>query len=183
MAPPGEIRIGISGWRYRPWRGVFYPAGLPQKDELAFAASRFNTLEINGTFYALQRPESFAAWAAATPPGFLFAVKGPRFITHMLKLRNARTALANFLASAGCCAWATGSARSCGSFPPASASIRSGPRPGLPSSRGTRRLRPAWPGSMTPRALLAAPSANPARCARFAMRWKCVIPASSGRTS
>ncbi|MDI3309757.1 MAG: DUF72 domain-containing protein [Acetobacteraceae bacterium] len=103
MAPPGEIRIGISGWRYRPWRGVFYPAGLPQKDELAFAASRFNTLEINGTFYALQRPESFAAWAAATPPGFLFAVKGPRFITHMLKLRNARTALANFLASGVLC--------------------------------------------------------------------------------
>lgn len=95
----GEIRIGISGWRYRPWRGVFYPEGLSQKHELAFAASRFDTLEINGTFYALQRPESFAAWAAATPPGFLFAVKGPRFITHMLKLRNAGTALANFLAS------------------------------------------------------------------------------------
>lgn len=93
------IRIGISGWRYAPWRGVFYPKGLKQKDELAFAASRFNTIEINGTFYALQRPESFTAWAAEIPPGFVFSLKAPRYITHILRLKDIETPLANFLAS------------------------------------------------------------------------------------
>jgi uncharacterized protein YecE (DUF72 family) len=102
MAPTGSagaIRIGISGWTYAPWRGVFYPKGLPQSRELAYAAERFSTVEINGTFYCLQRPSSFAAWAAATPPEFVFSIKGSRFITHMLKLRNAEQALANFFAS------------------------------------------------------------------------------------
>jgi len=96
MRRRGEIRIGISGWRYKGWRGVFYPESLRQKDELAFAAQSFATIEINGTFYSLQRPEYFAAWRDATPDGFLFAVKGPRFITHMLKLRRSDTPLANF---------------------------------------------------------------------------------------
>jgi uncharacterized protein YecE (DUF72 family) len=95
----GEIRIGISGWRYRGWRGEFYPAGLRQKDELAYASSKFTTIEINGTFYSIQRPASFAAWSEATPDDFVFAVKGPRFITHMLKLTRAGTPLANFFAS------------------------------------------------------------------------------------
>jgi uncharacterized protein YecE (DUF72 family) len=95
----GTIRIGISGWRYAPWRGVFYPKGLRQKDELAYAASKFATIEINGTFYSLQRPELFAAWHAATPPDFVFAVKGGRFITHMKKLRDVEVPLANFFAS------------------------------------------------------------------------------------
>jgi uncharacterized protein YecE (DUF72 family) len=95
----GTIRIGISGWRYAGWRGVFYPPKLPQRRELEFAAARFPSVEINGTFYSLQRPEFFRAWADATPPGFTFAVKGPRFITHMLKLKNAETALANFWAN------------------------------------------------------------------------------------
>src|SRR4051812_15867229 len=95
----GKIRIGISGWRYAPWRGRFYPDGLRQKDELAFAASKFPAVEINGTFYSLQSPRSFQAWADATPEGFVFAVKGPRFITHMLKLRNVETPLANFCAN------------------------------------------------------------------------------------
>jgi uncharacterized protein YecE (DUF72 family) len=95
----GKIRIGISGWRYRGWRGSFYPAGLRQKDELAYASSIFCTIEINGTFYSMQRPSSFAAWADATPDDFVFALKGPRFITHMLKLARAKTPLANFLAS------------------------------------------------------------------------------------
>jgi uncharacterized protein YecE (DUF72 family) len=93
------VRIGISGWRYEPWRGVFYPAGLPQRRELEFAARILSTIEINGSFYSLQRPEYYAAWYAETPPGFVFAVKGSRFITHMLKLKNAETALANFFAS------------------------------------------------------------------------------------
>jgi uncharacterized protein YecE (DUF72 family) len=84
---------------YKPWRGVFYPADLPHKRELAYAAERFSTIEINGTFYSLQRPSSFARWAAATPENFVFSVKGSRFITHMLRLRNAEQALANFFAS------------------------------------------------------------------------------------
>lgn len=92
----GDIRIGISGWRYKGWRGVFYPQDLRQKDELAFAANSFRTIEINGTFYSLQRPEYFASWRDQTPDDFLFAVKGPRFITHMLKLRRSGTPLANF---------------------------------------------------------------------------------------
>jgi uncharacterized protein YecE (DUF72 family) len=95
----GHIRIGLSGWLYPGWRGAFYPKGLRQNDELAFASRRVDTIEINGTFYSLQRPESFAAWRNATPDGFVFAVKGSRFITHMKRLRGSETALANFFAS------------------------------------------------------------------------------------
>jgi uncharacterized protein YecE (DUF72 family) len=95
----GDIRIGISGWRYKPWRRVFYPKGLAQKRELAFAAEHFRSIEINGTFYSLQIPSSFERWAAETPDDFVFAVKGPRYITHMLKLKNVEAALANFFAS------------------------------------------------------------------------------------
>jgi len=95
----GDVRIGISGWTYKPWRGVFYPKGLPQRQELSFAANSFRSIEINGTFYGLQRPESFAAWHAATPDDFIFAIKGPRFITHMKRLIDVETPLANFLAS------------------------------------------------------------------------------------
>jgi uncharacterized protein YecE (DUF72 family) len=95
----GAIYIGISGWRYEPWRGVFYPPGLVQARELDFAARQLPTIEINGSFYSLQRPSSYAAWYAATPPGFVFAVKGNRFLTHMLKLRGIDKPLANVLAS------------------------------------------------------------------------------------
>jgi len=95
----GKIRIGISGWRYEPWRGVFYPEKLPQKSELAFAASKLNSIEINGTFYSLQRPSSFARWAAETPEDFVFSVKGPRFITDIRRLREVQGPLANFMAS------------------------------------------------------------------------------------
>lgn len=95
----GDIRIGISGWRYPGWRGSFYPPDLRQKDELAYAASKFNSIEINGTFYCMQRPESFGCWAESTPDDFVFALKGPRFITHMLKLTRAKIPLANFFAS------------------------------------------------------------------------------------
>jgi uncharacterized protein YecE (DUF72 family) len=95
----GKIRIGISGWRYTPWRGNFYPEKLPQKSELAFASSKLNTLEINGTFYSLQRPSSFAAWKKDTRDDFVFSVKCPRFITHIRRLREVEMPLANFLAS------------------------------------------------------------------------------------
>ncbi|MET0497247.1 MAG: DUF72 domain-containing protein [Steroidobacteraceae bacterium] len=93
------IRVGISGWRYTPWRGVFYPVDLPQRLELWYASRVLPSIEINGSFYSLQRPEYFAQWYDATPVGFVFAVKGPRFITHMKRLRDVETPLANFLAS------------------------------------------------------------------------------------
>ena len=93
------VRIGISGWTYKPWRGDFYPPGLRQRDELAYVAGRLNSVEVNGSFYSLQRRSAYAAWAAAVPDRFEFAVKGTRFITHMKKLNDVETPLANFLAS------------------------------------------------------------------------------------
>lgn len=93
------IRIGVSGWTYAPWRGHFYPKELVQKQELAFAAGQFPALEINGTFYGLQRPDAFARWAQAAPEGFVFAVKASRYITHRLRLKEVETPLSNFLAS------------------------------------------------------------------------------------
>jgi len=95
----GEIRIGTSGWVYPPWRGVFYPTDLPHKNELRYLAQRLDSVEINGSFYSLQRPSSYLRWAEQTPPDFRFAVKGSRFITHMKRLRDIDDALANFLAS------------------------------------------------------------------------------------
>jgi len=95
----GRVRIGISGWRYEPWRGVYYPKGLAQHRELWYSSRQLPTIEINGTFYSLQRPECFAAWHADTPDDFVFAVKGSRFITHMKKLRDVEVPLANFFAS------------------------------------------------------------------------------------
>jgi uncharacterized protein YecE (DUF72 family) len=93
------VRIGISGWTYPPWRGEFYPAGLPHREELKYVAERMNSVEINGSFYSLQRRSSFETWAASVPPDFVFAVKGGRFITHMKKLGGIETPLANFFAS------------------------------------------------------------------------------------
>jgi uncharacterized protein YecE (DUF72 family) len=92
-------RVGISGWTYAPWRGVFYPKGLPHRAELEYASSKLDSIEINGSFYALQKPTSYRHWAESTPDRFVFAVKGGRYITHILRLRNTRTALANFFAS------------------------------------------------------------------------------------
>lgn len=94
-----DIRIGISGWRYAPWRGDFYPKGLTQKNELHFASRAVNSIEINGSFYALQRPERFLEWYERTPDDFVFSVKGPRFITHVRRLRDIEKPLANFFAS------------------------------------------------------------------------------------
>jgi uncharacterized protein YecE (DUF72 family) len=94
-----QLRIGISGWTYAPWRGVFYPEGLAHKRELEYASRQLNSIEINGSFYSLQTPKSYAHWHEQTPPDFVFAVKGGRFITHMKKLRDVEAPVANFFAS------------------------------------------------------------------------------------
>lgn len=99
MTAPGKVRIGISGWTYKPWRGVFFPPKLPHKRELEFAASTFRTIEINGTFYSLQRPSSFQSWAERTPDDFVFSVKASRYITHVRRLRKIEAPLANFFAA------------------------------------------------------------------------------------
>ncbi|WP_395728494.1 DUF72 domain-containing protein [Nakamurella sp.] len=101
-AGPGRaaIRIGLSGWRYPHWRGgAYYPVGLVQRRELEYVADAFDTLELNGPFYSLQRPSSYARWRDRTPDGFEFAVKGSRFITHLKKLAGVDDALAAFFAS------------------------------------------------------------------------------------
>lgn len=94
-----QVRIGISGWRYAPWRGDFYPQGLAQRRELEYAASRMGSIEINGSFYSLQRPSSYRRWHDETPEDFVFAVKGGRFITHLKRLVDVEAPLANFFAS------------------------------------------------------------------------------------
>ncbi|HET9086199.1 MAG TPA: DUF72 domain-containing protein [Acidobacteriaceae bacterium] len=99
MAPRGNVRVGISGWTYKPWRGVFFPAKLPQKRELEFASSAFRTIEVNGTFYSLQRPSSFQSWAERTPDDFVFSIKASRYITHVRRLRSIEVPLANFFAA------------------------------------------------------------------------------------
>lgn len=98
-----KIHIGISGWTYPPWRGVFFPANWPQKRELEYASRQVSSIEINGTFYSLQRPSSYQAWFEATPEDFCFSVKGPRFITHLKRLKDVRIPLANFFASGVLC--------------------------------------------------------------------------------
>lgn len=97
--PESSYRVGISGWRYAPWRKVYYPEGLPQRAELEYASRRLNSIELNGSFYSLQRPSSYQRWYDETPDGFVFAVKGPRFVTHMKKLADVDAPLANFFAS------------------------------------------------------------------------------------
>lgn len=93
------VHIGISGWRYAPWRKDFYPEGLAQKNELHFASRAVSSIEINGSFYALQTPERYAQWYSDAPKGFVFSVKAPRYITHTQRLREIEVPLANFFAS------------------------------------------------------------------------------------
>lgn len=95
----GTVRIGISGWQYDNWRGDFYPAGLPRRSQLTYVAEHMPTVELNGSFYSLQRPASYRRWHDETPDGFVFAIKGGRYITHLRRLRDVETALANYFAS------------------------------------------------------------------------------------
>ena len=95
----GNIRVGIGGWTFEPWRGTFYPKDLPQKRELQYAGQHLTAIEINGTYYGSQKPESFARWRAETPKGFVFSVKGPRFATNRGKLAEAGSSIERFFAS------------------------------------------------------------------------------------
>jgi len=103
MSQQGQIRVGISGWRFDGWRGGFYPEDLAQKRELEYASSKLNSIELNGTFYSTQKPQSFQSWRKETPDDFVFAIKGSQFITHIRKLENVEGALANFLAQGMLC--------------------------------------------------------------------------------
>lgn len=94
-----HIHVGIGGWTFEPWRGVFYPAGLPHAKELSYAASHLTSIEINGTFYRTQTPATFRKWASEVPDGFIFSVKGPRFVTHRSDLSEAGTSIDRFLNS------------------------------------------------------------------------------------
>jgi uncharacterized protein YecE (DUF72 family) len=99
MTKPGRIRIGVGGWTFAPWRGVFYPEGLPQRLELTHAAAKLTSIEINSTYYGSQKPESFAKWHAETPDDFVFALKGPRFTTNRRVLAEAGESIGRFFAS------------------------------------------------------------------------------------
>jgi len=99
MPPLGRAWIGLSGYDYKPWRGRWYPEDLPARRWLEYASRRFDSIELNGTFYSLKSPAVFERWADEVPDDFVFAVKGGRFITHNLKLRNAEASLGNFFAS------------------------------------------------------------------------------------
>ncbi len=94
-----RVLIGTSGWNYPEWRGDFYPSGLAHRAELGYLAERVDSVEINGSFYSLQRPSTYQRWVEEVPEGFVFAVKGGRFITHMKRLREVQAPLANFFAS------------------------------------------------------------------------------------
>ena len=95
----GRVRVGVGGWVFEPWRGSFYPEGLPQKRELEYASRQLTSIEVNGTYYGSQKPESFARWHAETPDDFVFAVKGPRFATNRRVLAEAGESVERFFRS------------------------------------------------------------------------------------
>jgi uncharacterized protein YecE (DUF72 family) len=94
-----SIRVGIGGWTYAPWRGTFYPKGLPHSQELAYASQHLTSIEINGTFYRTQKPATFEKWARETPDGFVFSLKGPRYATNRRVLAEAGESVTRFLES------------------------------------------------------------------------------------
>jgi uncharacterized protein YecE (DUF72 family) len=98
-AKSGQIYIGVGGWTFAPWRGTFYPKGLPHAKELGFASERLTAIEINGTFYRTQKPATFRKWASEVPPNFVFTLKGPRFATNRRVLKDAGDSIKFFLNS------------------------------------------------------------------------------------
>jgi uncharacterized protein YecE (DUF72 family) len=96
---PGRIYVGIGGWTYEPWRGVFYPKGLPHARELSYAGERLTSIEINGTFYRTQTPATFRKWASEVPEEFVFALKGPRYAVNRRVLKEAGDSIKRFLES------------------------------------------------------------------------------------
>ncbi|MFZ1014150.1 MAG: DUF72 domain-containing protein, partial [Terracidiphilus sp.] len=98
MTASADIRIGISGWQYEGWEGSFYPEKLSARKQLPFAAGHVNSIELNGSFYSLQKPPSFKKWSDETPDDFVFSIKAPRFITHIRRLKDCETPVANFCA-------------------------------------------------------------------------------------
>src|SRR5438128_1773518 len=99
MKNTGDIRVGIGGWVFPPWRGAFYPAGLRQAEELSFASRQVTAIEINGTFYRTQTPASFKKWHDETPEDFVFSLKGPRYLTHRSELASAASYMERFFTS------------------------------------------------------------------------------------
>jgi uncharacterized protein YecE (DUF72 family) len=94
---PGEIYVGVGGWTYEPWRGVFYPDDLPQKKELAYASSKLTSIEINGTYYSTFKPPSWTKWRDETPAGFIFSVKASRYCTNRRELAGAGESIDRFI--------------------------------------------------------------------------------------
>src|ERR1051325_12166102 len=99
MTPQSHIRIGIGGWTFAPWRGEFYPKGLSHAKELAYASERLTSIEVNGTFYRSQSPATFRKWAGEVPKGFVFSIKGSRFVTNRRVLKEAGESIERFLDS------------------------------------------------------------------------------------
>jgi uncharacterized protein YecE (DUF72 family) len=95
----GRIYVGIGGWTFAPWRGVFYPTGLAHAKELAYASGRLTSIEVNGTFYRTQTPATFRKWASEVPAAFVFSLKGPRFATNRRVLKEAGDSIKRFLDS------------------------------------------------------------------------------------
>ena len=99
MTAKGHIRIGIGGWTFEPWRGVFYPKGLPHAKELSYASERLTSIEVNGTFYRTQSPATYRKWASEVPDGFVFSIKGSRYVTNRRVLKEASDSITRFLES------------------------------------------------------------------------------------
>ena len=177
----GDIRVGISGWHYAEWRKTFYPPGWPQSRELEYASRVLRSVELNGSFYSLQRPESYQAWYEATPDDFIFAVKGSRFISHMKRLADVERPLANFLAS-GCYACAKSWGRSSGSCHRRCASMRRGSNPLSDYCHATRGPRRPWPGGTTI-VSAAGRGLGPTRIVPCGTRWRCDTSPSCAQSS
>jgi Protein of unknown function DUF72 len=174
----GVFRIGVSGSRYPRWRGgAFYPKGLPQYRELEYTSRGLPSIELNGSFYSLQRPENYAAWYDDTPPGFVFSVKGSRYCVLTTSRRRLRTSSPR--------AWrtcATSSVLSCGNCRPIFATTRASSIDFWPCFRATPIKPRRWRGAATPRSRVV-PASRSGQRDHCATRWKSATTLSSTRLS